>query len=85
MENHESINISTESINNLIFESLRHVRDQKKESIYQQSLHIYIKKDGSIITDRITYLTNKNALENKRSNNKDPYYLKHNKRPRGTL
>ena len=44
MENHESINISTESINNLIFESLRHVRDQKKESIYQQSLHIYIKK-----------------------------------------
>ena len=44
MENHESINISMESINNLIFESLRHVRDQKKESIYQQSLHIYIKK-----------------------------------------
>ena len=46
--------------------------------------YIY-KKDGSIITDRITYLTNTNALENKRSDNKDPYYLKHNKRPRDTL
>ena len=48
MENHESINISMESINNLIFESIRHVLDQKKEQIYQQSLHIYIykKMDG---------------------------------------
>ena len=40
MKNHESDNISMESINNIIFESLRHVRDQKKESIYQQSLKI---------------------------------------------
>ena len=30
MENHESINISMESINNVIFESIRHIRDQKK-------------------------------------------------------
>ena len=42
MENHEPINISVESINN-IFQSIRHIRDQKKEPIYQQSLIIYIK------------------------------------------
>ena len=41
MENHEPINISVESIN--IFQSIRHIRDQKKEPIYQQSLIIYIK------------------------------------------
>ena len=32
----------------------------------------------STITDRITYLTNANVLENKHSNNKDSYYLKDN-------
>ena len=37
----------------------------------------------STITD--TYLTNTDVLENKRSNNKDSYYLKDNKRPRDTL
>ena len=45
MQNHESINISMESINNIIFESMRHIRDQKKVPIYQQSLNtIKIKK-----------------------------------------
>ena len=39
MENHESINISMESINNIIFESMRHIRDQKKVPIYQKSLN----------------------------------------------
>ena len=33
MKNHESNNISIESINNVIFESLRHVRDQKKRVV----------------------------------------------------
>ena len=42
MENHKSINISMESINNLIFESIRHIRDQEKEPIYQQLLSVYI-------------------------------------------
>ena len=81
MENHEPINISVESINN-IFQSIRHIRDQKKEPIYQQSLIIYIKMrktiNESTITDRITYLTNTDVLENKSSNNKDSYYLKDN-------
>ena len=31
-----------ESINNVIFESIRHIRDQKKELTYQQPLNIYI-------------------------------------------
>ena len=43
MENQESINLSMESINNTIFESIQHIRDQKKEPIYQQSLNICIK------------------------------------------
>ena len=43
MENHESINISMESINNIIFESMRHIRDQKNVPICQQSLNISIK------------------------------------------
>ena len=30
MQNYESIYMSMESINNLIFESIRHVRDEKK-------------------------------------------------------
>ena len=42
MENHEPINISVKTNNN-IFQSIRHIRDQKKEPIYQQSLIIYIK------------------------------------------
>ena len=32
----------------------------------------------STITDRITYLTNMDVLENKSFNNKDSYYLKDN-------
>ena len=40
MENYESFNISLESIINLMFESIRQVRD-KKELTYQQSLYIY--------------------------------------------
>ena len=32
MENQESINISMESINNIIFEFIRHIRDQKKRA-----------------------------------------------------
>ena len=42
MENHESINISMESINNIIFESIRHLRDQK--SRYTNNHYIYILK-----------------------------------------
>ena len=38
-----------------------------------------------MLTDRITYLTNTDVLENKRSNIKDSYYLKDNTRPRDTL
>ena len=36
-------------------------------------------------TIKDTYLTNTDVLENKRSNNKDSYYFKDNKRPRDTL
>ena len=32
MENHESINLSTESINYMIFESIQHIQDQKKRA-----------------------------------------------------
>ena len=76
MENHESINISMESINNLIFESIQHIRDQKKADISTIIKCIYKNEENktineSTITDRITYLTNTNVLENKRSNNKD--------------
>ena len=79
MENHESINISMESINNIIFESIRHIRDQKKRADIPTIIkYIYKNEENktineSTITDRITYLTNTNVLENKRSNNKDSY------------
>ena len=36
-----SINLSTESINNIIFESIQHTRDQK-ESRYTNNHYIYI-------------------------------------------
>ena len=83
MENHESINISMELINNLIFESIRHVRDQKRADIPTTIKYIYKNEENktineSTIADRITYLTNTNVLENKRSNNKDSYHLKDN-------
>ena len=32
MEDHESIKISMESINNIVFESIRHMGDQKKRA-----------------------------------------------------
>ena len=63
MENYKSINRSIESINNIIFESVRHIRDQKRPDIPTII-------NESTITNRITYLTNTNVLENKRSNNK---------------
>ena len=84
MENHESINISMESINNIIFESTRHIRDQEKRADIPTIINYIYKNEEnktineSTITDRITYLTNTNVLENKPSNNKDSYYLKDN-------
>ena len=85
-----------ESINNIIFESIGHIQDQKKK---RADMPTYIKLkeiradiykiegnktiNESTITD--TYLTNTDVLENKRSNNKDSYYLKDKKRPRDTL
>ena len=44
--------------------------------IYKNEEHKTINE--STITDKITYCTNTNALEKKRSNNKDSYYLKNN-------
>ena len=43
MENYESIYISMESINNVIFESMRHIRDQKKTADIPKIIkYIYI-------------------------------------------
>ena len=84
MENQESINLSMESINNTIFESIQHIRDQKKRADIPTIIKCMYKNEEnkttneSTVTDRITYLTNANVLENKRSNNKDSYYLKDN-------
>ena len=85
MQNYESIYMSMESINNLIFESIRHVRDEKKEPTYQQSFKYRCKNEEnktineSTIAERITYLTDTNVLENKRSKqNKESNFLKDN-------
>ena len=72
-----------ELINNLIFESIRHVQDQKRADIPIIIKYRYKNEENktineSTIADRITYLTNTNVLENKRSNNKDSYHLKDN-------
>lgn len=45
MQNYESIYMSMESISNLIFESIRHVRDEKKEPTYQQSFKYRFKNE----------------------------------------
>ena len=73
------------SINGIIFEFIRNIRDQKKKRVGIPTIIKYIYKNEenktineSTITDRITYLTNANVLENKHSNNKDSYYLKDN-------
>ena len=58
-----SINISIESINNIIFESLQHIQDQiKRADIPITIKYIYKNEENktineSTITDRITYLT----------------------------
>ena len=83
MENDESINISMESISDIIFESIRHIRDKKRANIPIIIKYIYKNEenktiDESTITGRTTYLTNTNVLENKRSRYKISYYLKDN-------
>ena len=60
-----------ESINNIIFESIRHIRDQKKRANIPTIIkYICINEENktineSTVTDRITYLTNADVLENK--------------------
>ena len=81
MENNDSINISIESINNIIFDSIRHIRLNKRrpdiptiiEYVYRNDENKNINQ--STLTDRIFHLTNANLLENKRSNNKDSYFI----------
>ena len=84
MENQESINISIKSINNTIFESIQHIRDQENRANIPTIIkYIYKNEENkaineSIIADRIIYLIDAYVFENKRSNNKDSYYLKDN-------
>ena len=59
------------------------MRDQKKSRHTNIIKYIYKNEENktikeSTLTDRITHLTDTNALENKRSNVKDTYYLKDN-------
>ena len=54
---------------------------KKRADIPTVIIYIYITTiniNESTITDRITYLTNTDVLENNSSNNKDSYYLKDN-------
>ena len=56
---------------------------RKRADVVTNITYIYKNEENktineSTITERITYLTNTNILENKRSNNKDSYYLKDN-------
>ena len=59
-----------ESINNIIFESIRHTRSKKRANIPTIIKYICINEENktineSTVTGRITYLTNADILENK--------------------
>ena len=80
----DSINVSMETINNLISDSIRLIRDHRQrpdvptivENIYRNEENRDINE--STIKDRIVYLTSKNVLENKQTNNKDSFYINYN-------
>ena len=89
MENHESINISMESVNNIYLNLYDKYEIKKRADIPTIIKQIYKNEENktineSTITDRITYLTHTDVLENKRSNNKDPYQLKDNTKDQET-